>query len=54
MLNGCNLSARSAMCTQGSCYPWHNLHGGGVGNQRSILERNEFKNFGVASALGLG
>jgi len=54
MLNGCSISNRGPMCTQNSCYPWHNLHGGGVGNQISILERNEFKNFGAASALGLG
>lgn len=54
MLSGCNLSELRPMSTLDSMYPQHKLHGGGVGNQRAILERNEFKNFGRASALGLG
>lgn len=44
-LTGCSLSNRAPMCTQGSCYPWWKLHGGGINKQEVILERNEFHNF---------
>jgi hypothetical protein len=53
MVTGCSLSHRGPMCTQGSCYPWHKLFGGGVYKQTVILERNEFHNFHNETNLGM-
>lgn len=53
MLNGCSNSGLEEMSTSTSSYPWHKLHGGGIGRQTGLFERNEFHGFKKTTALGL-